>query len=213
MIGDGLAAEIFVLSGSVTVSDTMVGLHGYIYLHEPQVVHSASGAVLLVFLDPRAAQDDPAIIIDTIHQPWDRSGLEGEIAHLNYARKNLRFSPDGDRRTYLLGGMPHGHPQDGSRLERHPHAEEMFLIAGDMPCSLGVMTAGAYFYRPPDIWHGLDCTVAGFLIIMRTPGSNATISQWTEDAQPVLIDPPYQPELPPGHVSFNASSRRPMVDY
>lgn len=213
VIGSGLAAEMFVLSGSLQVADTVLGLHGYVYLPAPQPVHSAEGADLLVFLDHRARSDDPPIFIDTLRQPWDRSGLEQEIEHLNYARKNLRFSPDGDRRTYLLGGMPHGHPANGARLERHPHDEEMFMIAGDMPCSQGVMTAGAYFHRPAGIWHGLDCTIGGFLVIMRTPGSNTTVSTWTEDAQPVLLDPPYRPELPPGHPSHDAAPRRPMVEY
>lgn len=212
-IGDALAAEMFVLSGACSVGGNALGLHGYAYLPQPQELQSEDGAVILVFLDPPAQADDPAIIVDTLAQPWDRSGLEGEIAHLNYARKNLRFSPDGDRRTYLLGGMPHGHPAGGARLERHPHAEEMFLVAGDMPCSLGVMTAGAYFYRPADIWHGLDCTIAGFLLIMRSPGSNTTVSEWSEELLPVLLDPPYRPELPDGHPSHTAPPRRAFVEY
>lgn len=195
----GLAAEVFVLTGTLSVSGQDLGYHGYAYLPVATSISSRTGATVLAFFDPPAGDNDPAIVVDTIGQPWDRTGLEGEIAHLNYARKNLRFSPLGDRRTYLLGGMPHGFPSEGAKLEKHPHAEEMFLIAGDMPCSLGVMTSGAYFYRPPDVWHGLDCTLSGFLMIMRTPGSNVTISRWSDDLLAVSYDPDHAPELPAGH--------------
>jgi hypothetical protein len=194
-IAGSLAAEIFVLAGAIVADATTITLHGYAYFPEVTDVRSDEGATLLAYFDPPARNNDPRIIIDSVAQPWDRADLESEIAHLNYARKNLRLSPDGDRRTYLLGGLPHGHPADGARLERHPHAEEMFMVAGDMPCSLGVMTAGAYFYRP------------------RSPGSNATISEWSDALLPVLLDPPYCPELPAGHPSLLAAPRRPTVDY
>jgi hypothetical protein len=152
-------------------------------------------------------------LINTVEQPWDRVGLEGEIAHLQYARKNLRFAPDGKRRTYLLGGMPQGFPADGSRLEKHPHAEEVFMIAGDMPCSLGVMKAGAYFYRPPEIEHGLDCSLGGFLFIMRTPGSNVTISKWSQELFPVSFTPHHAPELPANHPARGAPARSVYPEY
>jgi hypothetical protein len=208
-----LAHELFVLDGTVEIGGVSRSRHSYAYLPRGEEVTFAADAVVLAMTEEPLAGDDPAINVDTIATPWDRSGLEGEIAHLNYARKNLRLAPDGSRRTYLLGGMPHGHPADGARMERHPHDEEMFMIAGDMPCSLGVMTAGAYFYRPAGIWHGLDCTLGGFLILMRTPGSNVTVSDWNEDLQPVTFDPAHAPELPSGHAASSAGPRRLVPAY
>lgn len=71
------------------------------------------------------------------------------------------------------------------------------MIAGDMPCSLGIMRAGAYFWRPPMIWHGADCTVNGFLLFARTPGTNRTISEWADEPHPVTFEPEHRPKLPP----------------
>jgi hypothetical protein len=129
--------------------------------------------------------------------PWDNKAMDPNISHLNAYRKNLRLAPDGNCRTYLLAGLPQGFPQSGMEpLERHPHAEEMFMISGDMPCSLGVMRAGAYFYRPPNIWHGADCTTNGFLLFCRTPGANKTVSEWNSEAHPVAFEPAYKPVIP-----------------
>jgi hypothetical protein len=213
----GRSLELFVLKGGLRLGTTDLGLHGYAYRPagaQQHMVDAPGGATVLVLTDPPAGPvDDAAITLDTLRLPWDRKGLESEIAHLNYARKNLRLAPDGGRRSYLLGGMPHGIPHDGARLERHPHAEEMFMISGDMPCSLGVMTAGAYFHRPPQIWHGLDATLSGFLIFMRTPGSNVTVSEWSDTLLPVRLDPDHAPALPSG-VSLSAHPPRPLVgDY
>jgi hypothetical protein len=205
--------EIFVLDGLITNGANQLNRHMYAHLPEGGELKALATALVLVFTDIPIKNSEQIIMINTIAQPWDRSGLEGEIAHLNYARKNLRFAPDGSRRTYLLGGMPHGYPSGGAKLERHPHAEEMFLISGDMPCSRGVMTAGAYFYRPPGIWHGLDATLGGFLVIMRTPGSNVTISEWSDTIHPVEWEPAYDPALPEGHTSFTAPLPHLVPDY
>lgn len=209
--------ELFVLAGGLDFDGRPAPLHHYRYrpsAHAAVAASSSSGAVMLVFHDPVLGDViDPPLAIDTIVVPWDRTNLEGEIAHLNYARKNLRRAPNGRRRTYLLGGMPHGFPAAGARLERHPHDEEMFLIAGDMPCSLGVMVAGAYFYRPKGIWHGLDCTLNGFLMLMRTPGANETVSEWSEQMLPVRCDPQHRPHLPAGHAAVGAPPRRLVPDY
>ncbi len=70
------------------------------------------------------------------------------------------------------------------------------MIPGDMPCSRGIMREGAYFWRPPSIWHGADCSVNGFLMFMRTPGTNRTISEWADQGHAVHIDPPHRPILP-----------------
>ncbi len=85
-----------------------------------------------------------------------------------------------------------------AHMERHPHVEEFFMVMGTMSCSLvGTMRAGAYFWRPPSIWHGLDSSLTGFLLLCRTPGTNKTISEWGANALPVDNNPPYNPVLSP----------------
>jgi hypothetical protein len=218
--------ELFVLDGGMVLGDVRYELHDYAYLpagYARGPLSAPSGAVVLTWFDrePRSVPTvpdgavGPAIErLATVDLPWDRTGLEAQIEHLLYARKNLRLAHDGSCRTYLLGGMPHGVPSSRvARKERHPHAEEMFLVSGDMPCSLGIMKTGAYFFRPPDIWHGLDCSLSGFLMIMRTPGSNRTVSEWAETAEPVLLEPPYRPELPSGWASYRGTAPRLVPDY
>ncbi len=157
------------------------------------------------------AFDAPRLIgpIDTTALRWDSAGIDPNINHLNAARKNLRLSPDGDCRSYLLGGMPQGFPYGGNAMEQHPHGEEFFMVSGDMACHVGIMRAGAYFNRPPGIPHGRDCTRTGYLLFCRTPGANRTTSAWTAEKFPVLWDPPHRPVLPP---EFTAAGASPVAD-
>ena len=167
--------------------------------------------------DARVTRGDPAPFdasrligpVDTTALRWDSSGIDPNINHLNAARKNLRFAPEGDCRSYLLGGMPQGFPYEGASMERHPHGEEFFVVSGDMACHVGILRAGAYFNRPADIAHGRDCTRTGYLLFCRTPGSNRTVTAWTDGKFPVLWNPPHQPVLPP---EFALAGARPVVD-
>lgn len=205
--------EFFVLLGEVVTNGRQYTRHHYAYWPSGFVRQNfkvgPEGATLVVMLsgrpqysadpDPRMTCDVAALTeqVDPFRLIWDRTNMDANIAHLNAWRKNLRLSPNGKGRTYLLAGLPQGFPESGEEpLERHPHVEEMFMISGDMPCSLGIMRAGAYFWRPPEIWHGADCTVNGFLLLARTPGTNVTVSEWSERAHPVLFDPQYRPQLP-----------------
>jgi hypothetical protein len=219
---EALAAdeEIFLLSGSIRRGSIEFLPHDYAYLpagHCEDVQVGDEGAVVLTFFaaEPVLGTStlfDPGRLVSHLRPselPWDRSNMDPNIDHLNAWRKNLRLDPDGRCRSYLLAGLPDGYPRDGVEpLERHPHCEEMFMVAGDMPCSLGLMRAGAYFWRPPGIWHGADCTRNGFLCFMRTPGTNQTVSEWGAP-HAVLWSPPHAPVLPP---ELAVASREPLPD-
>jgi hypothetical protein len=211
--------ELFVLSGALQLGTAHVGMHFYAYLpgeSAPATIETGSaGAVVLSFFSgpPIASTARPpageAIApIDTTALRWDDSGIDPQINHLHAARKNLRLAPDGTCRTYLLGGRPQGFPYGGAALETHPHAEEFFMVSGDMPCHVGVMRTGAYFYRPPGIAHGRDCTRSGYLLFCRTPGSNRTISEWSEERYPVSFEPEHRTVAPPEL----AAAARPIAD-
>jgi quercetin dioxygenase-like cupin family protein len=206
--------EFFILNGALAVNGTVYSRHHYAFLPRGffrETMASESGAQVVVFFstlpsdmpgepEPGLYDETRLIVqIDTIALPWDSTNIDPNINHLHAARKNLRLSPDGDCRTYLLGGRPHGFPPSGDEpLERHPHAEEMFMIVGDMPCSMGVMRTGAYFYRPPNIWHGADCTLTGYLLLARTPGTNRTVSEWSDKRHPVTFSPAHRVHVPDG---------------
>ena len=108
----------------------------------------------------------------------------------------LRTDPDTGEATWLLGAAPIRH---GRLPERHPVTEETFVIDGWSIGPLGSMGPGAYFCRPPDIWHGPFGTPAsGKLNIVRSIGG--PLSTEYDDGNAVDDfdwDPEYRPELPP----------------
>lgn len=204
--------ELFVLQGAVQINGVVHGRHSYAFLprgHLRRDFLSTTGAVVLTFLSaaartetaelPHADYDTARLVerIDSAALGWDHMGGNAGASHLHAARKTLRRDVSGRSHSYLSGGMPHSCPKNGAApLEKHPHVEEMFLVAGDMPCSLGVLRAGAYFWRPAEVWHGADCTLTGFLAFVRTIGSSRTVSIWDEQLHPILWDPPHRPVLP-----------------
>lgn len=198
--------EIYLLDGELHWGDRVMRRHSYTWwpaeLSRPPLA-SRAGALALMFLNargaaPRAAAP-PIVALDATAMPWDGSTLDPKLQHLRLSRKVLRLAADGRCRTYLLAGLPHGRPP-GARLalERHPHDEEMFLIEGDMTCPEGVMRPGAYFYRPAGIAHGLHSSEHGFLMLLRSPGSNVIQTEWFGAPRELPLDPPFRPVLPPG---------------
>lgn len=217
--------EWFVLRGAVAFAVPAAGgtgadkefhlaRHHYAYLPAGTTLgalRSPEGARLLVFRNaPPAAgvasglgkgtrdATDDLMVVDAPAMPWDATVLDPKLLHLRMSRKILRAAADGSCRTYLLAGLPHGRPADGrAGLERHPHAEEMFLLSGDLAGPQGVMHPGAYFYRPRDILHGPHFSDLGFLMFMRNPGTNSIVTEWTAEKQGLAEAPPYAPILPP----------------
>jgi len=202
------AEEFFVLEGAISIDDEERRAHAYGFLPQGAGLgsrHTAQGAVLLVF---RHAAGDPdgmsgtaeALTINAAAMPWDVSTYDPKLAHLRLARKILRLGPNNSGRTFLLTGMAHGVPPEGTMLqaEMHDHAEEMFMLQGAMWAPEGRMGAGAYFYRPPGILHGPHVSEYGFLQIMRSPGANAIVTHWSDIHKPLPMGAPYCPVLPEG---------------
>ncbi len=203
--------EVFILSGSLTCDDQQLNLHGYAYWPagtRRERLTAPDGAVVLTFFDRRPNRIAPESrpvradagavpALDSIAMPWDMANFDAQIEYLKMGRKNLRVPPDGSGRTYLLGSMPQVFPPSGEEpLERHDFVEEAFLISGDLALTVGVMRPGAYFWRPPGLWHGGMASAAGYLMLMRTPGANAARNDWSEERVTVSLDPPYEPILP-----------------
>jgi hypothetical protein len=217
--------ELFVLEGRGRLGDADLNVHHYAYLPAAWAAGSVVAERDLVMLAMFSAPPQPAADgapydssrligpIDTTMLKWDNSGIDPNINHLHASRKNLRLSPEGDCRTYLLGGMPQGFPPEDTPLETHPHVEEFFMVSGDMSVHCGIMRAGAYFWRPPGIPHGRDCTRSGYLLFCRTPGSNRTVSNWSSARYPVSFEPAHRPVLPPELRDAGAVALPPPVSY
>ena len=198
-----LAAEIYVLEGVATIHGQPLYRHSYVRTRVDDVLHAGERTVLLVFLDPDpdAATTDREAAPRILHcprMPWDTSIADPKLGYLNVGRKVLHKSDDGRTSSYLISGLPLGYVADGELpYEKHPHAEEMFLIYGEISSLFGVMTTGAYFYRPPGAIHGHNVSEYGFLMLVRIPGSNTFVNQWSSEAHRIEPDPVFQPILPP----------------
>jgi hypothetical protein len=160
---------LFVLDGRGRLGGVNLDVHSYAYLPAAWEAGSVVVDRDLIMLAMFSAAPEPAADgapfsasrligpIDTTMLKWDNSGIDPNINHLHASRKNLRLSPDGDCRTYLLGGMPQGFPPEDTPLETHPHVEEFFMVSGDMSVHCGIMRAGAYLLAATrhTAWSGL----------------------------------------------------------
>jgi hypothetical protein len=220
--------EFFVLKGGLAISGVAYGVHNYAFLpagYPMCDVRSDQGAELLVFYSgapvpiegapPPGLYDESRLIerIDPLEMAWDRSGQDPGIADLQAWRKIMRLDPAGKCRSFLLAGLPEGiHPAREKPMEWHSYCEEMFLIAGDLPCHCGLMRPGAYFWRPPRIRHGLECSLTGFLAFLRIPGSNENVNNWVEKGK-VTLTPAHKPYLPPELAALGAEPAPDPIQY
>jgi hypothetical protein len=196
--------ELFVLSGDLTIDDT---LHGrYSYAHLPagtprRRMASTEGAVVLTFFsgEPRAqdagpedhADDRLVRYVDAFAGEW------GGNFHPRFpagaGRKFLRQDPHDGEQTWVLGTMP---LRWGHRPEKHPVVEEMYLLSGTLVGHRGTMHAGAYFWRPPEEWHGPFGSPTGNLMLFRTKGGPLS-TVYTDYELEFSWLPPHDPILPP----------------
>ena len=201
------AEEYFVLDGEIDIGGRRCGRHAYGFIPggaDTPARASRGGATVLVF---RYAEDDPdslagtadPVAVDTQAMPWDVSTYDPKLNHLRLARKVLRLGPNNSCRTFLLAGMPHGVPPETELpAETHDHCEEMFMISGSMWAPEGLMQPGAYFFRPPHIVHGPHVSEFGFFQIMRSPMTNAIVTNWSDEMRPLPIGAAYAPVMPDG---------------
>lgn len=190
--------ELFVLDGALTVGAVTHRRYGYAHLPAGYVregMCAPDGAVVLTFLGPESdAECDPARLVERV------DAFEGEWGgnfHPRFppgaGRKWLRQDPVTGDQTWILGTMP---LRSGRRPEKHPVVEEMYLLSGELVGQVGVMRAGAYFWRPPEEWHGPFGSPTGNLMLFRTVGGPLSTVYtehevdftWTPEHRPILPD-------------------------
>lgn len=197
--------ELFVLGGDLRIDDQ--DHRRYTYAHLPRGwsharLSSRQGAVVLAFYSaeprlrtgtaPDGQLDEARAVpyVDAFADEW------GGNFHPRFpagaGRKFLRQDPHDGEQTWVLGTMP---LRWGHRPEKHPVVEEMYLLSGELVGHRGVMHAGAYFWRPPEEWHGPFGSPTGNLMIFRTKGGPLS-TVYTDDEQPFAWDTPYDPILP-----------------
>lgn len=197
--------ELFVLAGDLTIDGH--AHRRYTYAHLPAGwqhggVTSTGGAVVLAFYSGEPRVEDgtaPDGLLDETRAVPFLDAFDGEWGgnfHPQFpagaGRKFLRRDPHDSEETWVLGTMP---LRWGHRRERHPVVEEMYLLSGELVGHRGIMHAGAYFWRPPEEWHGPFGSPTGNLMLFRTKGGPLS-TVYDENTVPFSWDQPYDPILP-----------------
>jgi hypothetical protein len=216
-VASGFQEEIYVLDGALRVGASSLGRDGY--FRAPASLSAGwsapSGAVALVYLNRTETDEERGIVaIDTIAMQWDRVGIPVELEYMGLARKALYVDPDNGRnRTWLLMSGPQVVPSGAAlAVETHTCAEEVFMLSGDITGPQGVMTPGAYFWRPRDIYHGPFGSRNGGLALSRwRHGEQDTIFHAL--TKPFAFDAPYRPDLPPELASLALSAQAEPARY
>jgi hypothetical protein len=204
-------AEMLVIEGEIDVNGRQYGQDTYAWLPAGYPYRSMAttiGAVAVVFFDaepvwhegvppadgPNAS--DAIEFLDAFRMPWASGTMDPAYADVGLRWKVLRGSPDEDHCTMLVACPPHVHPTDWTGpQEVHDCVEEMFLLSGDYLSNRGLMSTGAYFWRPPGIAHGPYGTRGGSLALIRTLGAPLR-NNWTQHDVKISRTPSYQPVLP-----------------
>lgn len=196
--------EFIVLSGSLEINGRPYDPLAYGFFPAGYVRSSSSsphGALVLTFFEkePKAVPGDPAEPASAERLVEHLNAMDGEwggnfhpLFPAGAGRKWLRRDPIGGEESWILGTMP---LRSGRRPEKHPVIEEMFLLSGELVGPLGVMHAGAYFWRPPEIWHGPFGTKTGNLTFFRTKGGPLS-TVFTDTEQDFNWAPAHRPVLP-----------------
>lgn len=198
--------ELFVLGGDLRIGDVTYTEKSFANLpahYTRSSAASTNGATVLTFFsgEPvthdgpgRPAELDPARLVEHVN------AFDGEWTgnfHPKFppgaGRKFLRQDPHDGEETWVLGTMP---LRSGRRPEKHPVVEEMYLLSGELVGPLGVMQPGAYFWRPPEEWHGPFGSKTGNLFLFRTKGGPLS-TEYTEHEVDFTWSPDHQPILPP----------------
>ena len=210
--------EFFVLDGCLEINGVDYVRNCYANLprnHGRRSASSAKGAVVITYFDQAPmtvagdAATDPRKLVEFVEVPPMRELGNADFARLGSSEfdpaglgaRILREDPDTGEVTWIMGcddgGWTEKTADGGSYMERHPTVEEIFVVAGAMAGNLGTVHPGAYFWRPPDIWHGpYAVRGGGFIHLNRCHGGPFATDFKTEPVA-VDFDTPYRPALPP----------------
>lgn len=195
--------ELYVLDGELRLGTVGYREDNYAFLpagFDRGAATAPAGATFLSFLSgPLAAGPaghDPARLVqrvDLTAAAWDgdfdRFGLGSMKARARM--RLLRDDPVTRENTYLTATVPFLH---GVRSERHPIAQEFFVLWGELAGNTGTMQAGAYCFRPPMVLHGPYGSRSGAVILFRSLGGGQ--ETFWDDAPPFSFTPDHAPFLP-----------------
>jgi hypothetical protein len=166
--------EYYVLEGSMTYGDQVIGKGGYVYAPKgvpTDAIRFPEGTKILHYREYGDAGFDPVdslaaprwadaqediIVIDSEAMKWDAVPNAGPMPGLFI--KYLHVDPVTGFYTRLV------HAQEGwadHRLAHHPCYEEAYTTQGHMEYNFGTLDLGTYFFRPARVKHGHFTTMEG----------------------------------------------------
>jgi Domain of unknown function (DUF4437) len=198
--------ELFVLDGTLEHGNVILTEDCYAFWPRGmnrQPLFTPTGADVLTFIEGgniRPAQNlkyDASKYVERIdvrEGEWtadiDAMGLTGMASSARI--RKLRSHPDRGEITYITAAIPYWRE---SQPERHPVAQELFILSGDVAGNTGIMRAGAYTWRPENVTHGPYGSTTGAVMLFRSIGGGFR----TELDPPTdfTFNPSHQPVLPP----------------
>ncbi|GAA1584920.1 hypothetical protein GCM10009678_79370 [Actinomadura kijaniata] len=199
--------EWYVLSGQVTIGDTVLGPEGY-WMAPTGVwtppVSVTAGTEILLFREygdwrfelsdadrPGVRPDQRLIVLDSAQMPWIdvkggspmRFDLGGTPVPGLYIKLLHRDEKTGFY-TRLIKAKPGWREEP---LAHHPCSEEAYCLEGAFEYNFGRMWPGTYFWRPALIRHG-DFTADAELGCTWLVRSDADLVDWYTDNARVVME-------------------------
>jgi hypothetical protein len=196
--------EFYVLDGAIEINGRRYGPDTYAHLPAGYGRNSQSateGAVLLTFysgaVTAGGVEPDPRRVVEFIDVhtgEWNADlaamGLT-EISQGSRIRILFKDPANGDT-SYLTAAPAFKHE---TKPETHPVVQEIYVLAGEVAGNTGLVHAGAYCWRPPEVVHGPYGTKTGALYLLRSVGGPLTTK--LRDPVPYTFYPEHRPILPP----------------
>jgi hypothetical protein len=214
---DGFDYEIYVLEGAAQIGTEPFVAHNYAFFpngYEAIEVASDQGCVMLFFRSDEVSDAESSAesvqqrLVKKVSLPdadWDgdlaRFGLDSMRAASRM--RVLRHDPMSGVTTYVTATFAF---RRGTQAERHPIAQEFYLLSGELAGPLGIMQAGAYCIRPPMAKHGPYGSPTGALILFR--GFGGEQATYWEDTDPFTYEPSHRPILPERLQRYNQPLER-----
>ncbi len=199
--------EFLVLEGELTLDGRRMAQDCYAWLPAGTARELAvkdDQTILLAFYSGTPApggsggSGGDAVVRDAFELQWSSDGMDPAYGDAGMRWKILRHDPETQDTTMLVSTPPHLVPPGwNGPQEQHDCIEEAYVLSGDFLSPIGIMHAGAYFWRPPSILHGPYGTRGGNLTFIRTLGS-ALENNWSEHTVNLSRKPPHAPVVPSG---------------
>lgn len=202
--------EFYLLDGKFELNGQLYTLDCYGFFPAGWVCDSAStetGADIMIFFEghpdlimnrPDEGQFDltqATPYINTFDMPWTKDGLDPDYEWFTMRNKFLRVNPKTNACTLIVEQGAQHLPKDNMGCtEAHPTVEEIFILSGEVRCPYGVLSAGMYLYRPPDIRHGPYFSRYSNVMLLRLSGKLDNNFSEPNTECSLYIDP--KPRLP-----------------